>query len=317
MLVNLYRDKTPIAIFSLPLLIGLLALPIFFFPADQSYYFLKWQSDMEAQVIATPGLNYLFTVLLVSLNAHQLNNVYNRHTFYSKSSFLPGFIYVLLLFSFNELRFSPNLIAHLFLIFTLGQLLKLRRQEDAKAIIFWAAFFIGMAIAFSSFQTITLLLPWLALTVFKPFVWREWFMVLLGGAIPLAYYLSVLFMVKNGIDFKMAEVVPRPKITLDLFKLSSYALTILIITGSLLKYIMILRTEVIRFKKQSFVLLHFCWLSVVIWGIGYFIFEQIYLSFTLPFAFFIATALLHSGKKYTVNLIVIIWLIISVANVLL
>lgn len=317
MLVNLYRDKTPIAIFTLPVLIALLALPILFQDPIQSHYFLDWQTHFEAMVIEKDWVNYLITVVICGLTAHQLNNVYNRHTFYAKATFLPGLIYVLLLFSINELRFSPNLLSHLFIVFSLGQFLQLRRQEAGKQIIFWGTLFIGVATVFSSLQVGLILLPCLALATFRPFVWREWFMILLGGAIPLLYYLATIFIVKGNLNLKIAERVEQAEIETDLFQATALVATGLLILASIFKYTGHLRSEVIRFKKQSQLVFHLLWMTTAIWGVGYFFFEQNYLSVFVPLAFLISTPLLRSNRNNLMNLIVIIWLIISGANVLL
>lgn len=316
MLVNLYSAKTPIAVFSLPILVGLLSIPIFFFPYVSYQYFWNWQNNLEALVSNQKWLNYLVSVVLVSINAHQLNNVYNSNSFYSKATFLPGMIYVLILFNLNMLHFGPPLIAHLFIIFSMGQLLTLKQQEGAKQQIFWAAFFIGIASTFSSLTLVLILLPWLALMAIRPFVWREWFMVLLGGAIPLFYYISISILVKGKFDLEIAPDMDFVAPKMGLFEVSSYGLLVLIIIGSLVKYLGVMRAQVNRFKNLSLIVFHAFWLGLITWSVGFYFFDQLYISFIIPLSFFIGTSFLHASRASVINGIVIIWLIISAANVL-
>lgn len=315
MLLNLYSSKTPVAVFSLPLLVGLLAIPIFFNAPEQAFHYLDWQNALDTLIKKESIVHFTVTVLILSTTAHRINGVFNRHSFYSKASFLPGFIYVLGLFSLDLLIFSPVLIAHLFIVIALDQFLKLRRQEPAKKIMFWGAVFIGLSIAFSSFHILLVLLPCISLMIFRPFVWREWMMVLLGGALPLFYYTAIIYLVKGDFDFKIAEPAMNTQLHLDLYQAASYGFFGLIILGSFLKYAGVLRGEVNRFKKQTQVLFHFLWISGTIWGIGYLAYEHVYLSFLIPLSFFIATAFLNSKRNSLMNVVVIIWLIISAANV--
>lgn len=316
MLVNLYSSKTPIAVFSLPIVTAILAVTLFFTPSESTFYFWDWQNEMTLFVHEISWLNYLLTVAIASLTAHWINNVYNAHAFYSKATYLPGFIYVLSLFTLGGLEFSPLLIAHFFLVLGLGQYLKLRRQEGAKTIMFWGSFLMGCAIVFSFFSLAYLLLAMISLAIFRPFVWREWLLIILGFTLPLFYYIAGLYLVKGDFYFKIADPAQPDEYNLGLFQASAFTIIGLVILGSIYKYLSVMRAEVIRFKKQSQVVFHMLWISAAIWASGYFIFEHIYLSYMIPIAFIIGTSFLHAKRSNTTNAIVIIWLIISAANVL-
>lgn len=317
MLVNLYRSKTPIAVFSLPMLIGILGLHIFLkdYPADA--HFWNWQNRLDQLVQENVVVHYLVAVLLISFIAHQINTIFNRQSFYSKTSFLPGFIYVLCLFGLDQLHFSPELIAHLFLVWALGQFLRLRRQEGAKTIMFWGGFLLGLAMIFSTLSAGLILLSWICLMIFRPFVWREWLLVILGFVLPIFYYFAILFMVKGTFYFDVADPIFQEEIDTDLFSALALGIFGLIVLGGLYKYLSVMRTEIIRFKKQSLVLFHFLWIAFGIWSLGYFVFDLTYTSFVIPLAYLIGTAFLHAKSSATPSLVVIIWLIISGANIFL
>jgi hypothetical protein len=315
MLVNLYSSKTPIAVFSLPILTAVLCLPIFLIEPVSSPSLIKWQILLTDWIVQQSWVNYLFTVVLISTTAHQINNVFNRHVFYSKATFLPGLMYVLTLLTFEKLNFSTNLLSHLFLVFALGMLLRIRRQDPAKGRIFWASLFIGLAIGFSAGSLPLVLLPWLTLAAIRPFVWREWFVMLLGAVLPLLYYFSIYYMSTGGLDLKLISITDVSYTKMNLLRAANYAIIASIFIGTLVKYFSVMRTQINRFKKLSQIIFHFSWLSAAAVAIGWYLFDLMFFSFSIPAAFIIGTALLYSKRQSVMNLIVIIWLIISVANV--
>ncbi|MCB9224999.1 MAG: hypothetical protein R2780_05175 [Crocinitomicaceae bacterium] len=317
MLVTLYSSKTPIAVFSLPILIGILCAPIFFTTPQSAQYLINWQIVMVDWVQSQAIINYCLTVVILSTIAHQINNVYNAQIFYSKATFLPGLIYVLMLLSLGQLTFSTAIIAQLFVVLSLSSLMKTRRQDNAKVQIFWASVFIGIAIGFSSFHLPLLLLPWLTLMAIRPFVWREWFVMLLGAALPMIYYVSIIYLVKGDLDLQLEENVGVEYARMNLLRATNYAIVGLIVVGSGFKYLGIMRSEVNRFKKLSLILFHLLWLSTASWAIARYLFDLKFFTFVVPLAFFVGTAILHSKRTSVMNLIVIIWLIISAANVVL
>ena len=317
MLVNLYESKTPIAVFSLPLLVSLFAITVFVVEPNTISYPTEWQNLLMTTVHSEVRLNYLLTIFVASITAHQLNNVYNQNSFYSKASFLPGFIYISVLVALNCLHFSPTLLAHLFFVWGLGQMLKLRRQEQAKSIIFKASLLYGLAFIFSPLQIGLVTLPWIALGIFRPFVWREWVMVLVGVTIPFLYYFVILYLFEGDLVFLADPSYGAQLFTgLHLISWLNYIIFGLIVGGSLLKYLRVSRTEVNRFKLQSQVLFHFLWIAVFAYFLGWYLYDLTLLSLAIPLSIIIGTQMLHNKNLKVVNGIVIIWLIISVANVL-
>lgn len=317
MLVNLYESKTPIAVFSFPILVALVILPIFFVTPEITHYPLTWQNSLWAMIHEIKWLNYLLAVFFISTNVHQLNNAYNSTVLYSKDSFLPGLMYLLCLVSLNAIHFAPFLVGHLFIILALRQLFKIRRQDDSKALVFKAALAFGIAFIFSPMQSICFLVPALALTVFRPFVWREWFMVLGGASIPIIYYFSLTYISSGELSFVEKPFAATASFGQPhLVTWLTWVIFGLISVVSILKYFGIMRSEINRFKKQSQVLFHMTWVSLIGFIAGLSFYGEMYPAFILPLSIFIGTQLLHSRNTKVINAIVIIWLIISVANVL-
>lgn len=254
-------------------------------------------------------------MLLVGLIAHQLNNLFNRHGFFGKNSFLPGFIYGISLCSFDQLHFSLDLVAHLFLIFALMYLLEVRRQEPAKALIFKAGLLIGVSMIISPFYVILVLVPWITLILFRPFVWREYFMMLLAIALPLIYYWAINFLATGEylVQLNRVEFV-APEIVLGKFELISWILYGCLILFSAWRVLVISSTEVVRYKKQTQLMFNLLWTTASMAALQWLFFESLITAILIPFAIMIGITFLNVRREAVVNITVVIWFIISGLN---
>lgn len=315
MLVNLYKSKTPLSVFTLPLIIGLVCLSLFFDEPGTNHYFFLWQTDLFNPLQKITWLNYLLTVGLISLNAYQLNNVFNQNSFYSKATSLPGFIYVAGLITFKSLDFSPLIIAHLFLIGALSKLLQLKRQEPSKDIIFKGSFLIGLAVIFSPAMISLFLLPWIALILIKPIIWREWVMALLGISLPIMYHFAFHYLLTDNAQLIIMPVAKEvPHLTWTILDSLTYILAAACILVGVFKFILTIRSQIVSFKKMSQIVLWMAVLTSLSFGIGWYFYGELYLSFVLPIAFIISIQLLNAGRVKLANTLVLSWFIISAVN---
>lgn len=315
MLVNIYQSKTPISVFTLPVLIAILCSPILFLEVATESFPIAWQNQLWKHIHDFPILNFLLSAVTLSITAHQINNVYNQNTFYSKATFLPGLIYVLCILSMGVIQFTPELFGHLCVVLGLGQLLKLRRQDPSKAIAFAASFLFGLAIMLNPMNVGLILLPWLALSIFRPFVWREWFIVILGVILPILYHISFEFIFSDHI-LKLSQPHNRHLngLSNDLLNWVTLSVFGLIVMGSFFKYLQIARTEINRFRLQSQVVFHLFWLSIVAFVLSWILYNSYSLYAAIPLSIFVGTVILHSKSTKVMNIILLGWLIISGAN---
>lgn len=134
------------------------------------------------------------SILLIIVTAVILNTTINQDEFFDKNTLLPFTLYLLLmsvLVSFNKL--NPIIIANLFLVLFLRWSFKIRRQEDARRIIFNASFLLSCATLFFPYYAPFLLSPFALLLSFRPFVWREWFLTGLSLFIPAGFYAYLMY----------------------------------------------------------------------------------------------------------------------------
>ncbi len=315
MLVNLFRSKTPIAIFSLPLIIAVLTSIIIFEPKAEIDYIFEWHRYVFEMIRVNVIVEFLATVLLVSVVAHQFNTIFNRHNFFSKMTYLPGLIYVLILATFELLHFSPELFAQAFLIFGVSNIFKLRRQEDAKAIIFLTSFYFGLASVFSLMMLPLLVVPWIALFIFRPFVWREWVMVILGFVLPNIYLASALYLLDEEtlLSIRMTRLI-FTDIDFSYFQIALYSLMGIIFLIAMSGLVNVVRAEVVRFKKQITLVLHLLWISTIIFFLAFYFFDIYFFSIAIPLTIIIAVQMLNAKNELVVNILSVSWFIICLLN---
>ena len=315
MLVNLYKSKSPLSVFTLPLIIGLVCLTVFFEASEPNHYFFLWQTNFFGIIQEISWLNYILVSGLIGLNAHQLNNVFNRNSFYSKDTFLPGFIYVTGIIAFEQLDFSPLIVAHLFLIGAMSELLQLKRQEPAKDIVFKGSFLLGMTFVFSPLTVSLAFFPWIALILIKPFIWREWLVAFFGMLLPIFYHYIISYLVSGNIEIlRMPMTIGEPDLTWTIIESFTYLITGLCFLVGIFKFIIIIRSQIVNFKKLSQVVLWMLILLSLSFGIGWYFFGQFYLAFLLPMSFIVSIQLLNANRTEIANGLVLVWFIISVVN---
>ncbi|MBK9190111.1 MAG: hypothetical protein IPM77_00700 [Crocinitomicaceae bacterium] len=303
------------SIFTLPIVIAIACSTLFFKHQGEFVYYFNWQTIWFNNIHSTPWLNFLLAGAFISLNAHQLNNVFNRNTFFSKDSFLPGFIYVTGLITFNQLEFSPLLIGHTFIIGAFAALLQLKRQEPAKNQVFIGSFLIGMAIVFSPMQLTLALLPWISLIIIRPFNWREWIIALIGIGIPIYFHFTVYFISTGKWDIESADfVLYQIDLTWTIMDQIKYGFFSFCVFIAILRYLIIMRNQLVNFKKISQVVLAAGLLSVFSFFIGWYGFNMVYSGFLIPAGIIISVQLLYSERSAFSSGLVTIWFFVALAG---
>lgn len=317
MLVNLYKSKTPIAVFSFPLLMGLFALPILFSEYGAVTAFFSWQLDFVSFVSSSRLINYFSTVLLLYVSAIELNRLVNAYGFYSKNTYLPGLIYALALASFDQIFFSSSIVAYAFLIYGIGFLFRINRQDSSIESVFMASFFIGVATVFSPFLIPIVVLPWFSLVVFRYFVWREWFMLLLGLSIPWTLHYGIFFAVSGDLDVlgEGFSIVNQP-LEFTLEKIVLFSFVGLLVVYSIWKFLVILNTQLLVFKKRSRLLFHFVWLTLFTLVLGWYFQDLWVIAISIPFTIITSVQILNATQSLYSNLMLTAWIGLIIWNLI-
>jgi hypothetical protein len=190
------RTHSPLAIPAIALLAAGLWVPAFLFdytPRPQVhmpfYAFLVpfgEQSPLASRAVA---------FLLLLLQGAGLNYFIQAHQVLTKRSYLPALFFVVLgSCTPGLLRLHPGLVANTFLLPALYLMYDTYRMDTAYSKVFYAGLLVSLASLFY-FPAIAFAPAMLVcLVIFRPFIWREWIILLLGLALPYIYTESWLYL---------------------------------------------------------------------------------------------------------------------------
>lgn len=316
MLVNLYKTKTPVALFGLPIMIGLMALYLFFVDVQIPRVFFTWQGEFTSFVTESRLVHVIAAFLIVYAGAVQLNSVVNNFGFYSKNTSLPGFVYALSVLSVGQFSFNMLVIGYFLLIAGLGYLFRINRQDPAGGSVFIASLFFGTATICSLFFLPMLLLPWFALIIFRSFKWREWFVVIAGFSIPWLYHYGIYFFVTGSTGIKLAGLpMGTAGFEMNWPTLSLFSFMFIMFVFGYWRYLIITGQQLLVFKKRSRILFHFVWLSIVSFVLSKLIFNISMANIVIPLSVVFSVQILYAKKSAFYNAVLYIWLAIIVVKI--
>lgn len=142
--------------------------------------------------IISPMVSSFFAVVLLSVIATIISFTFNQHEFFEKNTYLPSLIYAFLAMYFPfSIMLNGDLFAQLFLVLAINQILKIKQNEDARSHVFNSSFLVGISATFNPIYFGFLPFIWIALLSVRPFVFREFILVLIGIALPVLWTLIV------------------------------------------------------------------------------------------------------------------------------
>lgn len=136
----------------------------------------------------TTLLSQILAGALIFTNAILLNTLFNRNHFMDSNNYLPALLYVSILSVFHSFYYlDGSAIAQTLIVLGLFQLMKLNQNEDARKIVFNAAFLFGVACTFNPILLLIIPFMFWMVWVFCPFVIRESTLTIIGAVIPLIF----------------------------------------------------------------------------------------------------------------------------------
>ena len=193
MIVRFFKSSNT----SVYILLPLIALSIwafgFVFPST-----LALNNNMPLYELISPSINkvhwisIVIAITIVIGEAFLLNYIVNENEILTKQSFLPALFYILFVSNNKDmLQLYPQLFANLFLLFAINKLLNSYRKDKAYSQVFDAGLLVAISTLF--YFPYVFLIPVLgvALVVFRPFIWREWIISIIGVLVP--YFFVAVF----------------------------------------------------------------------------------------------------------------------------
>jgi hypothetical protein len=197
-MINQFRTLNPLNLFYLLAYAFFMRLAVFAdLPSRLNFEFLEPYAKLFISIplenTFSPAGNVFFATLFVYVQAVLFNRIINNHNLMAKPGYLPGLLYITGTSLFLPfLVLSPPLICNFLLIWILDKLLKMGKAPSAMSLLFD----VGMIIAVGTFIyfpfIVMLLIPWLALLLYRSFNWREWLSGLVGF-LTIFFFLGVFY----------------------------------------------------------------------------------------------------------------------------
>ncbi len=260
-----------------------------------------------------PLMAAILASVIIFINAISINWIYNSNEFLERNSYLSSLLYVILM-SFYHSFYSVDglLLAHTFLILTMAQFFKLNQHEDGRRNIFNGMFFAGIAATFH--PPLMVIFPFLCFMfwVLRPFVFREFFLALIGFGIPLLYSFIYLWYSNHEINLKLLDQVTDYR-----NKQTDFLVTALLFTLLSILSVFSIRSRMqkssIRLKKLTSIIWWYLFVALGLGVLDFILFRQIErfsfmmiaLAIFLTFSFtsktfsIIATALFYLTLGYS------------------
>ncbi len=164
--------------------------------------------NFNPQTLFSPAANIFFATVITLIQAIIFNRIINNYNLLGKPSFLPALMYVTgssLLVPFLVL--SPALLCNFLMIWIIERFLSIYRRTEARSPIYDVGMLvaIGTLIYFPFAGVFPLI--WIALTIFRPFDWREWIAAIVGF-FTIYFFLGVAYYLRGAIEDFYAIDVP-------------------------------------------------------------------------------------------------------------
>jgi hypothetical protein len=159
-------------------------------------------NGMEALITPNPLLSNLIGISLTLFNAFLLAQINNRFTIIRTRTFLPIFVFLLLMASWNETHTAnDSLIAFTLITLALFYFLSMSRDRKSSE----QAFMGSLLISFSSLiiNSYIFIIPvcWIGFMIFQSFSLRTFLASIFGTLAPWVLFLSAKYLFQNELDF--------------------------------------------------------------------------------------------------------------------
>lgn len=199
-MLQLFRNNHPYTVLILLILTLLLNMQVLLHPAmpivAEGHFVFAYIVGLLSNVLGNSA--FLFTLVAIFMQFAQalvLNTITNRHRLFSRGTYLPAFVY-LLLTSISPFfgHFSEPMIIIWFLLAAFNAILTFHQTTQPRRQIYNAGFWLGLMplVHFPSIGFFLFLI--IALLILRPFNAGEWIVALLGYVTPIYFMAGILFL---------------------------------------------------------------------------------------------------------------------------
>lgn len=282
---------------------------------DMPFYNLLYSFTKDYRLFAT-----ITSFVLIFLQAIALNYLFSENHLCQKNTFLPAFIYIILMSCSREsMTFSSILFANMMIIIALHFFFKCHDKKEGIDEIFNASFFLALATLFYVPSAFFMLWMWGGFVVYKLYKWRSWVMSLFGYLTPFMLIVIYYYLMNKNIITSLFSNVEE-WIQID-FSFLNTPIQVVYISALLLYTIpAIFKTassrsnRIIEYRKKSGVLLVMFFIAIIPFFLSK---TQANMSFVfaIPLSFLLCNLFLENPKEKYTNMFLLIFILLSIFKV--
>jgi hypothetical protein len=134
-------------------------------------------------------LSCFISLIINVISAFLLNYIVNHNNLIARKTYLPALFFLIYnAFCGELLCLSAGSLANFLIIVACHQLFNTYRKESALSEVFNSGMLIGISSLIYFPSLILFLFVWITLVIYRPFIWQEYAVSLLGLLLPLVYY---------------------------------------------------------------------------------------------------------------------------------
>lgn len=269
--------------------------------------------------INSPVLNRLLVILLIFFEAFFITVINNQYNLLGNRSYLPMFIYFLIVINFIEVfELNPAIFANILFLIAWAIVKKARAKANALSNYFNAAILIGVASLFYFNYIFLSLILLINLLIVRRGRGREILWVILGVFI-VWYFVIAYFYLKEA---AFNTLIPEISLRIDLSsfteiklseKIAKVYIFLLFVSSifSILGYFTGIKIEIRNNLKLLFVIFILGALLILLTGSS----KQLIHLTAIPVSLFISKYFLSAKRTFVVNILISLLLLITVFNV--
>jgi len=312
MILKIYKSNVSIAILLIPLFAIILSIPILTTQIDLNSYYFNWENVLFNSIHQLKILNFILTFSFLILNTAILNQVFSITHFFSKITYVPALFYLVLMSFIDVINFEPYLIIHTLLSALIYLLMRLEQNETAIHLGFKSALIVGILACFSLYYAFIIFTLFMALFTIKSFNWREWFVILLGGIIPIIYLFSFQYIFNDELFFGLFKASFKFQNQIQLINYIQIGSGLLILLLSFKGLLSFYSRNTSINKKRLFILFGLTTSSFVVTLIAFYFFSYLDFGFILPLSILLSISSVNNESDNLLNLLLTITLIVNI-----
>ena len=300
-MINFFRSNQPFSFIISGCFILLLILPVGYF--KENITAVEYPFNFLTKIPKI--IHTLFLLAILFSTSSKINRIVNQSVLFSKSYYIPGLIYFILMCFYCPLEhaFLP-VISNFFIVMAMKQFFRIFRNEPCQNLIFNASSWLILSCFFLPVNILLIPIVWIILLIIRPFEWREYIMPIVV-MIAVSLYIAPFGLI-NGELYDWIVVWWNlsfchnycPNKSILLLYLFFLAFSLLFSINPISKTF--IRSNN-RYKKITWVLLSMLFFTGIVTAISFLIFKiktPMVFSFFIPMSILISNGIIIGKRKW-------------------